>query len=633
MHRLLYGLLALPFALLAQESPYGVCAHVGGGQEAETAARALPMMAQAGFRHVRADFSWGGIQPKPGEWHFATLDTVIAEAEKNSITLLPILDYNSSFANPAWQHLDAWCRYVEMTVRRYEKRLPVWEVWNEQNLEGFWKNANPTNYVTLLKATYATIKRVNPNLKVAIGGFAGIPLEFIEAVYQVGGKEFFDIMNVHPYSHPAAPELTLEKRLVELQQLMAKYGDGKKPVWITENGWPTQKQRMAAPGLLKRALELAKPGKTEWTFAVIDDPACETLAAASDAFLASDLTPTTKILRTTFDQLPLLLDKHGADAVMLPMDEAYPPIYFDKIMAFVKAGGVLISMGGMPLYYAYDRKPDGSWHKTNGEGYNLHAHRRALRFQEEAWWYTLPIKPPQTMNVSPTAALSDTPSVPKQLEATRFFSAHNLKPGDECIPLFSGQHSNYTGHAAVVIRYNSDLKGALILSGLFEQGRRGSTEEQQSRLIPRAYMIAQQLGVERIYNYEFQAPEVDDLDQESHFGIIHRDFSPKPAYRTFSVYTQQRPAGSVIIESANWKNDSLRAYYPQWKRPDNTIGGAVWTYRNAATFRVTFTSDTIVFVNHCGERLTPTHDGATYTLALDDAPLYFTGGTLLAIQQ
>lgn len=631
MTRLL--VLVLPLALFAQESPYGVCAHVGGGQEADTVARSLPMMAQAGIRHVRADFSWAGIERKPGEWHFDTLDTVIAEAEKNGITLLPILDYNTAFANPAWQNLDAWCRYVEMTVRRYEKRLPVWEVWNEQNLEGFWKNANPTNYVILLKATYATIKKVNPKLNVAIGGFAGIPMDFIEAIYQVGGKDFFDIMNVHPYSHPAAPEMTLEKRLVELQQLMQKYGDGKKTIWITENGWPTQKQRMAAPGLLRRALELAKPGKTEWTFAVIDDPAFETLAAATDAFLASDLPPATKLLRPTLDQLPQLLDKNSTDVVMLPMDEAYPPIYFEKIMAFIKAGGVLISMGGMPLYYAYDRRPDGTWHKTNGEGYNLHAHRRALRFQEEAWWYPLPIKPPETMPVRPAVALRDIPSIPDQLDATRFFSAHDLKPGDEFIPLFSGQHSNYTGHAAVLIRYNSDLKGALILSGLLEHGRRGSTEEQQSRLIPRACMISQQCGVERIYTYEFQAPETDDLDQESHFGIIHRDFSPKPAYRTFSVYTQQRPAGSTTIESANWKDATLRAYYPHWKRPDNTIGGAVWTYRNASTFQAKFTSDAITFVNHRGERVTPPQDGATYTLSLDDAPLYFTGGTLRSLQQ
>jgi len=633
MNRLFCGLLALPLALLAQESPYGVCAHVGDGQEAGTATRSLPMMAQAGLRHVRADFSWGSIERNPDEWHFDTLDTVIAEAEKNGITLLPILDYNVAFANPAWQHLDAWCRYVEMTVRRYEKRLPVWEVWNEQNLEDFWKNANPTNYVILLKATHTTIKKVNPNLKVAIGGFAGVPLEFIEAVYQAGGKDFFDIMNVHPYSHPAAPEMTLEKRLVDLQHLMEKYGDEKKPIWITENGWPTQKQRMTAPGLLKRALELAKPGKTNWTFAVIDDPALETLSAATDAFLASDLPPKTTVVRPTLDQLPHLLDTPGTDVVMLPMDESYPPIYFEKIMAFIKAGGVLISMGGMPLYYAYDRKADGTWHKTEGDGYDLHAHRRALRFQEEAWWYPLPIKPPEMMNVSPTAILGDTPSLPKQLEATRFFSAHNLKPGDEFIPLLSGQQGNYTGHAAVVIRYNSDLKGALILSGVLEHGNRGSTEEQQSRLIPRAYMIAQQLGVQRIYTYEFQAPEVDDLDQESHFGIIHSDFSPKPAYRTFSIYTQQRPAGSITIDASNWKDNARRVYYPQWKRPDNTHGGAVWTYRNAAAFQVKFTSDTIAFVNHRGERVVPPHEGATYTLLLDDAPLYFTGGTLLSIQQ
>jgi hypothetical protein len=44
-----------------------------------------------------------------------------------------------------------------------------------------------------------------------------------------------------------------------------------------------------------------------------------------------------------------------------------------------------------------------------------------------------------------------------------------LKEGDRFIPLAAGVHNGYTGTAAAVIAYNSDLKGSLILSAFAER--------------------------------------------------------------------------------------------------------------------------------------------------------------------
>ena len=42
--------------------------------------------------------------------------------------------------------------------------------------------------------------------------------------------------------------------------------------------------------------------------------------------------------------------------------------------------------------------------------------------------------------------------------------------------------------------------------------------------------ISRQAGIEMLFFYEFRAPEKDPYYSEDHFGIVHKDFTPKPAY-------------------------------------------------------------------------------------------------------
>lgn len=222
-------------------SPYGVCAHVSRGDERPLAQKEFALMREAGIVWVRTDFDWSGVERGPGKWTFDHLDAVVEWAEAAGICLLPILDYDVPWARPAYRHLDAWLEYVRRVVSRYKDRLRYWEVWNEPNLEGFWRDKpDPANYVTLLRATYQEIKRIDPQLVVVLGGMAGIPWQYLEGVYEAGGKEFFDVMNVHPYRYPQAPEpARLAEDLRRLRELMHRFGDSQKPIWITEIGWPT----------------------------------------------------------------------------------------------------------------------------------------------------------------------------------------------------------------------------------------------------------------------------------------------------------------------------------------------------------------------------------------------------------
>jgi len=199
-------------------------------------------MREAGVAWARADFDWGGVEPRDGEWTFGHLDETVEWAGAAGVDILPILDYSAGWASPAHERLDAWTNYVVTVVSRYAGRLKHWEVWNEENLAQFWPSPSPTNYARLLEATYRAVKAVDTNLVVLLGGTAGIPREYLESLYRLGAAGHFDVMNVHPYRWPRRPEDGLFDELTSLRALMAKYGDGGKPVWITEIGWPTHRR-------------------------------------------------------------------------------------------------------------------------------------------------------------------------------------------------------------------------------------------------------------------------------------------------------------------------------------------------------------------------------------------------------
>jgi hypothetical protein len=534
--------------------------------------------------------------------------------------ILPILDYNSSFANPAHEHLDLWLWFVSNTVSRYQEKIPVWEVWNEQDINQFWKDPNPTNYFALLKPTYEMIKAINPKLQVAVGGYAGIPMNYIEELYKLGGGAYFDIMNVHPYSHPTPPEVDLEKRMLDLYKLMEKYGDAKKPTWVTELGWPTQKQRLVVPGFLHAAfMQLKVDPATRWRVLAINDPHLPVGASITQGALEDELQGIGTVQKVDFDEILEAFDKTPPDAVILPLNESFPAD--ERLIRYVRDGGVLVSLGGAPFYYGWTHDANGRWKQDNAvRTGDYHAQ---LRMEMEAWWFKKPYTIPEKMKIS---------GFGREVECDRFLRpSDRMKEGEKFIPLMQGEKDGYTGVGAAIIKYGSDMKGALILSTLRESGMRGSTEDEQARVNMRANMMLLQLGVTQIFNYEFHAPEADDLDQESHFGIVHKDLTPKPAFHAYRTLTMQRPWNATALD-APWKNADGSVYFPQWKTPDGKTGGAIWAYRQKGTYALTFSTSAIKLVSYLGEEIkTELRDNAR-VLALTDAPVYFSGGTLVSAE-
>ena len=224
----------------------GVCSHLTrtGFKDREAL---CAKMAETGFRFVRTDFDWHRVEMRPGEWDFSRFDAVVDSAAKHGITVLPILTGVPKGVTP-WEETSRWSNFVARTVSRYRGRIPAYEIWNEQNTERFWHAPpNATNYLTVLRTAFAAANAADPACRVVIGGFSKVPLDFIGEIYRLGGRDAFDVMAVHPYDVFHAPEHSLEGNLRALRELMTRYGDGDKPIWITELGWPTGVGKDARP--------------------------------------------------------------------------------------------------------------------------------------------------------------------------------------------------------------------------------------------------------------------------------------------------------------------------------------------------------------------------------------------------
>ena len=625
---ILAWVLSLGANAAAAGGPYGACAHI---TRDEPPARTCAMMRQAGMGWVRSDFDWRSIERKKGEWDFSHFDNVVSACEAEGMQLLPILGYSVPWASPAHEHLDAWDEYVRRVVGRYGRRLPVVEVWNEENLSGFWHNANPTNYLALLRRTYETVKRVDPSVRVAFGGTSGVPFPFIEEVYKLGGAKYFDIMNIHPYSHPERPEGSLDTNIEKLRAMMAKYGDAEKPLWITEIGWPTHDINIDGE-LLLAGLKAARPGLDKWRVLYLH-------ASDGDDGSYTDQLVRQKLLKT----LPAgsqvesccsaktaeRLAKGDVDAVVYPFTEQYPADSFGAVHSFVRDGGVLVEFGGMPMWTAYGANDEGRM--VHDKRHDSGRDRQCLRLSEMAYW--MDKRYPESLRVLPTAAAAGVNVPEKGLVGKRFLTPRLLKEGDKFIPLLIARTNGVDAVAAAVYKFDSDMKGAVVVNALIGNGVVGtSSEARQADMTARALGIAFAEGVENFFLYEFRQVDHDPYDPESYFGIVHDNFAPKPAYGAYMTFVGARPAGSVQKGGA-WCSEDGKVYYPQWTIPGKGGAGMIWTCGVAKDMAVAFSSDRMTFLDVAGARVRPARAGKVYTLPVSGSPIYFFGGELFSMEK
>jgi len=206
-------------------------------------AKRMEWMKELGISWDRSDWWWHVIEPKPGKFDFTIPDKVVKFFEENHIQIYPILCYGAKWwkdrtAPLKDEEFEQFANYVYETVKHYKDHFTYWSVWNEPNILPFWApEPNADHYAKLLKLAYQSAKRADPDCKICAPAIAPLGTwdkKFVERLYQLGCKDYFDIFDYHYYRH-AAPELEVPDELTDIKAIMHRYGDNK-PIWISETG-------------------------------------------------------------------------------------------------------------------------------------------------------------------------------------------------------------------------------------------------------------------------------------------------------------------------------------------------------------------------------------------------------------
>src|ERR1700754_2414435 len=237
------------------------------------------LLAGSGAESVRAALYWNQVQPTgPGDLDFAATDPIFLNAARRGLGVLPVLQ-----GTPLWaaknpydpgsppRDNDDFARFLTALVTRYGPNgslwashpevipQPVrsWQIWNEPNLTRYWNVAPwaPT-YVALLKRANAALKAADPGADTVLAGLPNESWKAMAAIYRAGAHGAFDIVALHPYT--GIPKNVI--RIVKIvRREMARHGDGKVPVWITELSWPAAQGKTPQHG----GFETTEKGQSE----------------------------------------------------------------------------------------------------------------------------------------------------------------------------------------------------------------------------------------------------------------------------------------------------------------------------------------------------------------------------------
>ena len=285
----------LPRVAQADVPPLGVNLFLDREPEEGVMRRTLALAQQMGAHWVKQQFPWDQIEPdgkgdfwdeRYGRSTWEHYDLIVRLCQEYGLELIVRLDRPPPWArtrgltSPALQaalaedptrdingppdDLADYGDLVYAVVSRYRGQVRYVQLWNEPNLANEWNWAPiaPRQFVELLRVGYTRAKEADPEVVVLFPSLApndGLDprymsdLDFLRQVYEAGGAAYFDVMSAQLYGLGQPPSehsplgfnrerlrpitRTDVSRVVLLREIMERYGDRDKAIWVGELGW------------------------------------------------------------------------------------------------------------------------------------------------------------------------------------------------------------------------------------------------------------------------------------------------------------------------------------------------------------------------------------------------------------
>jgi polysaccharide biosynthesis protein PslG len=223
--------------------------------------KTLQMAQDAGIAWAKQQFAWEEAEPRKGEFNWRKFDELVGLFEKYHLQIIARLDRppNWTKKDPRFRqgppdNLSDFGDFVFAFVSRYKGRVHYIQLWNEPNLWNEWggRPPNASQYLALLKVGYTRAKEADPIVQVLMAplaptleesSLATTELNYLDQLYQLGAKDYFDILAASAFGQEFGPDDPPQasvlnfSRVVLQRNIMEKYDDTRKAIWLNEYGW------------------------------------------------------------------------------------------------------------------------------------------------------------------------------------------------------------------------------------------------------------------------------------------------------------------------------------------------------------------------------------------------------------
>ncbi|HPA46676.1 MAG TPA: hypothetical protein PK395_13000 [bacterium] len=151
----------------------------------------------------------------------------------------------------------------------------------------------------------------------------------------------------------------------------------------------------------------------------------------------------------------------------------------------------------------------------------------------------------------------------------------------------------------------------------------------QAAYTVKMHVMAAMTGVEKLFQYELYAPPAAADNKEYHYGILHSDYSPKPAYEALRTMTAKladlRYEGSVLAE------DSFARGYLFGN--DERVVLVLWAVKDQAEILLPVDSKSVAVTDLEGRQRTVTTPDGVLAVELTESPIFVEGFNRKAVRE
>ena len=200
----------------------------------------MDMLAAAGFKWIRMDFSWDGTEKQKGEYDFSAFDRLMSALDGHHIRPIFILDYsNRNYDDNLSPHTDAgreaFAKWAAAAAIHFKGRGVVWEMYNEPNIF-FWQPKPDTDdYTKLALSVGKALRKATPEEPYIGPACSTMDFKFLEACFKAGCLEYWSAVSVHPYRR-IDPE-TVATDYAKLREMIKQYAPAGKQIPIVSGEW------------------------------------------------------------------------------------------------------------------------------------------------------------------------------------------------------------------------------------------------------------------------------------------------------------------------------------------------------------------------------------------------------------